>query len=172
MKKSDEFIIQFEGLKYGSHDYDFEIGDSFFENFGNQEFSGSSIKVLLNLFKDNTIMILNFAIKGTVTFTCDRCIDDYIQPLNGSYRLIVKEDDEPYEETDEILVIRKGEHELDVEQYIYEFVELSLPGRRVCSQSVDGKECNPEIIEKLDQMSVLPESETTDPRWEALKKLK
>jgi uncharacterized metal-binding protein YceD (DUF177 family) len=172
MKKSDEFIIQFEGLKYGSHDYEFEIRDSFFESFGDQEFSQSSIKVQLNLFKDSNMMILNFIIHGSAKFSCDRCIDEYNQPLSGSYRLIVKEDDESYQETDEILVIRKGEHELDVEQYIYEFVELSLPGRRICSQSADGKECNPEIIRKLNQMSVIPESESTDPRWEVLKKLK
>jgi uncharacterized metal-binding protein YceD (DUF177 family) len=62
--------------------------------------------------------------------------------------------------------------ELDLSQPIYEMISLCLPMRFTCENV--GQNCDPEM-EKLIQgesNEKMDESDSVDPRWEALKKLK
>ena len=73
-------------------------------------------------------------------------------------------------ESDEILILSSKEHTLSLARYIYEFSHLSLPHKRI-HQSID--ECNPEMLEHINQMGLTKNiNETIDPRWENLKQLK
>ena len=45
MKDLKEFNIQFVGLKEGSHLFEYEIDNKFFEAFNYDEFKSSSIKI-------------------------------------------------------------------------------------------------------------------------------
>ena len=83
--------------------------------------------------------------------------------------MIVKFGDSYYEESDEVVVIPETEHKLNVSQYIYEFINLLLPIKRVHPNDEQGmSKCNPEI---LDRLKSAEEDETTDPRWDVLKLL-
>lgn len=178
MKKSDEFLVQFEGLKLGSHHFDWEIGETFFDDFGEVEFSRGSYRVDMELLKQNNMLILEFDIRGTLPCSCDLCLEDITVPVVHSDRLVVKFAAEPQEATEEMVVLRHGEYELDVKQFIYEFIAVSLPLRRTCADA--GQTCNAAMLEKLSEFNLTPPGQAEEPEtdedgentWEALKSLK
>jgi uncharacterized metal-binding protein YceD (DUF177 family) len=171
MVKSKYFEIQFSALKLGTHQFNFDIEDSFFKLFGYSEIEKANINTRITLVKKATLLQLDFAITGHLTLACDRCTEDYQQKINQHFELIVKFSD-IVENTgsDEILILSSKEHTLSLAQYIYEFAHLSLPSKRT-HQSLD--ECNPEMLEYLEQKGLTEDiDETIDPRWENLKQLK
>jgi len=111
---------------------------------------------------------LIFEVKGEVVVNCDICADPMDLPMEFSEKLIVQFGDQQFENTDEILVIPHGEHEINIAQPLFEFIQLSLPAKR---QHPEGK-CNPEMLKKLEEYSSKKGSQDIDPRWEVLKNIK
>jgi len=162
-----EFIIPFSGLKTGKHEFKFKIDHTFFEAFDQALLEDANLNADLVLEKTESMLILNLNAKGFTHVPCDRCGDYFDLPIESSERVIVKFGDEEFEQTDEIIVLRPEEYEIDVSQRIYEMIVLNLPNKRVHQNPED---CNQEVLEKLNEING-PE-EDIDPRWEALKKLK
>lgn len=163
-----EFVIPFFGLKEGKHKFKFDVGRSFFEAFENSLLDDGEISVTLDLEKMSNMLILQFKAKGSTRVSCDRCGDDFDLPIKTSERLIVKFGEEDFEQTEEIIVLHRDAHEIDVSQEIYEMLVLSLPNKRVHPRKSD---CNAEAIERLNSFKS-NEDTNIDPRWDALKKLK
>jgi len=164
------YIIQFGGLSIGNHNFEFHVDDAFFENFEYSEIKNGDVLVDVSLEKQETLLILNFSIKGNVNIICDRCSDFFDLPISTNQQLIVKFGDEDFEETDDIFVIPFNEHKIDLSQLIYEYINLSLPIKRVHPDNKQGNStCDPEIIKIIEGLS---ENNSTDNRWDALKKLK
>lgn len=174
MKVNKEFLIPFAGLKLGKHQFDFEIKKTFFDDFGFDEFNDVNIKVDLVLEKKNTMLELTFKSKGTVNVPCDLTNEDFDLPVKGRLELIVKFGEEYNDENDELLILPHGEFQVDVSQYIYEMIVLSVPSKRVHPGIKDGTVA-PEILEKLNELAPKEEhkeeDKDTDPRWDSLKKL-
>lgn len=168
MEKLKNYQIPFSGLKLGSHQFDFEIKDTFFKLFDYSELDSGNLKAKVLLHKKNTLLELVFEIKGTVTLSCDTCTDEYQQNITNSFKQIVKFSDvEEAEDTDEIIVLSTNEHTLEIGHSLYEFIHLSLPSKRTHATEAD---CNQEILEKLEELA-FQEPEVTDPRWSVLQKL-
>lgn len=173
MKVNKEFLIQFAGLKQGKHQFEFEINKAFFDDFNFEEFNDVNIKVNLVLEKKSTMLELNFKHKGTVNVPCDLSNEDFDLPVKGKLNLIVKFGEEYNDENEEMLVLPHGEYQIDVAQYIYEMIVLSVPSKRVHPGIKDGT-LNAEILDKLKELAPKEEhkkEEDTDPRWDQLKKL-
>ena len=174
-----EFIIPFVGLNPGEHHYDFHIGNEFFEGLEYSEIQKGDIDVKLMLNKQSTMLIFNFELKGKVDVLCDRCGDELHLPIESQQQLIVKLHAENFEDNDEIISLPANEYEFDVSHYIYEYIILSLPSRRIHGEAEgDESECDPEVISKLEEVAAGEQPETKkdeddiDPRWAALKELK
>jgi uncharacterized protein len=171
MNYMKQFVISFSGLSLGKHDYEFEVDDTFFESLEYSEIRKGNIHVDMTLEKTTIMLLLNFSFKGKATVTCDRCGDEFEIPVEGENRLIVKFGAVPMEETEDIIVIPEGEHEIDVSQYIYEYIILALPLQRIHPDDAEGNSmCDPDVLKKLEEISV-KHTEGTDPRWDALKGL-
>ncbi len=165
-----EFVIPFKGLKNGVHQYNFQIKDKFFESISYSELKKGDVIVILMLHREENMLTLDFQIDGTIEVNCDRCNELYYQPIKGDKRLIIKFGKNEYEESAEVLVIPFEEHQINVRHYIYEFVNLLLPYRKVHPKDKYGiHQCNPEVIKKLEELKPKP---AEDPRWDKLKKLK
>ena len=171
MVKSKDFEIQFSALKLGSHQFNFDIEDSFFTMFDYSEIEKANISTSITLVQKSTLLQLDFAITGHLTLACDRCTEDYQQKINQHFELIVKFSDILESvESDEILILSSNEHTLSLARYIYEFAHLSLPTKRT-HQSL--QECNPKMLEYIKQMGLTKDfDDTIDPRWENLEQLK
>ncbi len=165
-----DFVIPFKGLKPGEHDFKFEITKKFFDHFDYGELNQGDIRVKMTLLKEENMLSLLFDIDGYVEVLCDRCGENFRQPLQTRQNIYIKFGDEEYEESDEVYVISQNEYEIDVSQFLYEFINLSLPYRKIHPLDENGNEqCDQEVLQKLEEIE---KDNSTDPRWDALKKLK
>ena len=176
MKPLKEFIIPFIGLKLGKHHFDYQIDKAFFEHFEYDDFNDVKIKTDLVFEKKTTLLELHFKISGTVNVNCDISNEPYEQKIKGNFDLVVKFGDEYNDEHDEILIIPHAEYEINIAQYIYELIILSVPAKRIHPGIKDGS-LQTDILKKLEELS--PQGtdnkekkiEEIDPRWNTLKKL-
>jgi uncharacterized metal-binding protein YceD (DUF177 family) len=165
-----QFVIPFKGLKPGEYQYDFDIDDLFFESFEYSELKKGQVHVHLDMMKEESMMDLRFRLEGKVTVPCDRCLEMMDLPVEGDEELIIKFGSDFHEESESIQVIPEGETQIDVSTFIYEYIHLLVPVRKVHPDDEEGNSsCDPEILKRID--TIMPPSEP-DPRWEALKKLK
>jgi len=66
-----------------------------------------------------------------------------------------------------VVMISSKEHEIDVSQYIYEFISLMIPMRNIHGEN-DGEGCDPEILKEMEK-HIVKDNNSSDPRWDALK---
>ena len=176
MKVNKDFLIPFVGLKQGKHQFEFDIDKTFFDDFEFDEYNDVNVKVNLVLEKKSTMLELSFKHKGTVNVPCDITTEDFDLPIKGTLNIIVKFGDEYNDDNDEMLVLPHGEFQVDVAQYIYEMIILSVPTKRVHPGVKDGS-IAPDVLNKLNELSPKEEGQaekedkSTDPRWDGLKKL-
>lgn len=173
MKQSNEFLIPFIGLKIGKHPFEFRITETFFEGFDYDEFERCTIKVNVVLEKKSTMLELAFRHEGTVEVPCDLTGELFDLPVKGKLHLVVQFGDEFNNDNEELLILPHGEHQIDISQYIYEMIVLSVPFKRVHPGVKDGTLKSP-VLDKLHELSVgevEKKEEETDPRWDSLKKL-
>ena len=165
-----QFVIQFGGLKNGDHQFNFDVSDEFFEKTEYSEISNAKVNVDVLLNQQENMLVFNFVISGFVVVNCDRCSYPFDFEVSGGRKLIVKFGEEKYEETDEILIISKTAHQIDLSHYIYEYINLLLPIKKIHPEDENGNStCNPEVIRKL---KILENQDSTNPRWTELIKLK
>ena len=176
MKPLKAYDIQFVGLKLGKHIYDYEINQTFFEYFEFDEFNTINVNLYIHLEKKTTLLELNFFGNGSVNINCDVSNEPYDQPINFNFNLVVKFGQEYNNENDSILIIPHGSYEINIAQYIYELIVLSIPQKRIHPGVEDGT-LNSEILRKLEDLSPNADlkgessSNDVDPRWNKLKKL-
>lgn len=175
MKQMKEFTIPFVGLKTGKHNFEYNIGDSFFEHFEYNGFNTSDVKVALELEKKTTFLELNLDITGFVNVNCDLTNEPFNQAVSNKLELVVKFGTEYNDEEIDILVIPHGEYEINIQQYIYELIVLGVPNKLIHPGVKDGT-IESDILNKLEELSPkIKESkndgEEIDPRWNTLKKL-
>ena len=170
-----EYEISFSGLKDGVHQFDFEVGKPFFEAFGYEEFNDAKQHVAVQLTKKPTLMELALKAQGTVNVNCDVTDITFDLPTESELNLVVKFGEEFNDENEELLVLPYGEHSMNVAQYIYEMIVLSLPAKRVHPGVADGT-LHSEALDRLQELSpkekeTLSDTQEIDPRWNELKKL-
>jgi uncharacterized protein len=165
------FIIPISGLKEGHHLFEFEIGDKFFEEFEESEIKEGNLSVYIELDKRSSHFDLFFKISGKVRICCDRCLDMFFHPIECENRLLVKFGKNWDDNNPDMITIPSDMNELDIKQYLYEFIHLALPIQRIHPADNTGKNsCDPDMLEKLNQHIVVNEK-GSDPRWDQLKKL-
>lgn len=173
MKNLKEFIIPFVGLKEGKHQFDYQIDDSFFEQFQFDEYQKVNVKVELVFHKKSTMMELCFVHKGTVNVPCDVTGENFDLKIKGKYNLVIKFGEEFNNDNEELLILPHGEFQVDVSQYIYESIVLSVPFKRI-HPGVENGTLKTDALETLDKLAPKEEKKENkdiDPRWENLKKL-
>lgn len=173
MNNDKEFLIPFVGLKQGKHQFEYQIDKKLFENFDFDEYNDVNIKVDVVLDKKSTMLELSFKHKGTVNVPCDLTSEEFDLPIKGKMNLIVKFGDTYNDENDELLVLPHGEFQVNIMQYIYELIVLSVPSKRIHPGIKDGT-LKSEAIEKLNELAPKEqnkEEENIDPRWDKLKQL-
>ena len=174
MNYLSQYTVPFSGLKEGEHLFDFSADNRFFDQFEESEIKKGSVKIQVKLEKRSTYLRLIFELQGEVELICDRCLEYYLQPIESSNQMFVKFSETETDDGDEVIYIHPGAHQVEIGKLIYEFIVLSVPIRRIHPDDQNGKSlCNPDMLHKLDEYSVvdLPELNPIDPRWNDLKKI-
>ncbi len=175
MKVTNEFLIPFVGLKQGKHQFDYQITKAFFDDFDYDEFESADIKVHVVLEKKSTMLELAFKHSGTVHVPCDLTGEMFDLPIKGKIKLVVQFGEEFNNDNEELLILPHGEHQIDIRQYVYEMIALSVPLKKIHPGIKDGT-LKSAALDKLNELSVKDHKkeetqEDTDPRWDQLKKL-
>ena len=153
-----EFEIAFVGLKPGIHEYKYEVDNKFFANYSQADFTNCQASIHLKLEKNTSFMMLKFEIGGSVNVICDRCGNTLNMDLWDEFNMVIKQVENPdemnaREEDPDIFYISRTESHLQVADWIYEFVSLSIPMQRMCDeQEMGGPQCNKEILAMLKKM--------------------
>ncbi len=172
MKLFNEYEVSFFGLKEGIHYFEYKIEKSFFEAFKYDEILDTNLLVELNFINKNTLLELQFSANGTVKVLCDVTNEPYDQSIDGALNMVVKFGEEYNDDNDEILIIPHGDHKLNVAQFIYEMIVLSIPKKKRHPGINDGT-LKSDILEKLEELKPKRKKNLNeiDPRWDDLKKL-
>ncbi len=165
------YTIPLTGLNETRYTYEFMIGDSFFRDFEGSEIKRGEFKAVVVLQKCSAHLELDIVINGKAEVICDRCLEFFYMPLTSSNRLFVKHGLEWEGSDPDLITIPMDEHTIDLSQFFYEYIHLSLPIQRIHPDDAEGNTtCNPLMIKKLNEHLFSHEKES-DPRWDELKKL-
>ncbi len=161
MNSSTRLIIPFKGLSLGQHSFEFELDDRFFSQFENAVVQKGNVFVQVELNKLNNLMECDIVINGEVAVECDRCLDEFYIPISFEGKVIVStrgqvgEDYEQDEDDVDVLFLHPSDDELDLSQYCYESIGLSLPLQKVHPNDANGNStCNKEMLDKLKDLMV------------------
>jgi uncharacterized protein len=174
MNYLSQYTIPFSGLADGKHLFDFVADQRFFAGFEESEIEKGSVTIQVELEKRSTYMRLMCVFNGAVGLICDRCLEHYQQPIEGSNQMLVKYSETETDDGDEVIYIHPGAHQVEVAKLIYEFIVLSIPIRHIHPDGQDGESlCDPEMLRKLDEYKAadLAEHDLMDPRWNDLRKI-
>lgn len=171
-----EFEIAFVGLKTGIHNYEYRVDDKFFANYGSQDFLHCNAVIKLELDKKSSFMLLKFDIDGTADVNCDRCGNPLPLRLWEEFKVMVKLVDNPeemneQEEDPDVYYISRGESHLHLADWIYEFINLSIPMQKMCPpEELGGPQCNKEVLTKLAKIEI--KKDEINPLWKGLEQFK
>ena len=166
MELGKRYSVTYKGLKNSSYDFRFEVDGDLFAAYESKEIKDGRCDVGAVMRKESdTQLVFDVAIEGYAVCECDRCLEDCRVPIDYEGRLTVRVSDEAGEYDGDVMWIAPSEDEIDLTQYIYESIVLSLPYRRVHPEG----ECNPDMLsrftaaEEADLSEAMPDEEESEP---------
>jgi uncharacterized protein len=172
MKGLREFQIDIFNLGYKLHEFEFQIDNRLLRMYEHSlvEKGGGICK--LSLEKSETMMNLHFHIDVKVELICDRSLDSFDYPIKLEESLIIKFGEDNYSLSDDVIVIKDDTATIDVSEFIYEFITLAVPLKKLHPRYEETEDDEPDLIYTSEDEDTDRENGEVDPRWEALKKLK
>jgi uncharacterized metal-binding protein YceD (DUF177 family) len=165
------YTVNIVGLSPREHTFDFRIDDGFFKQYGNEILQGGEFEAKVVLDKHETFINADFRIIGKAKLVCDRSLEPFEEPMNLHRKVMFKYGEENTELTDEIVIISRDEHSLELGQLMYEFISLEIPIKKLHPR-FRNEDKDDKTEGKIVYKSESDESDDIDPRWEKLKKLK
>jgi uncharacterized protein len=173
LKSLKTYSIPFTGLKLGRHEFDYVINNEFFNEFEYSLIKKGDLQCRVELDKQETMIILDFDIHGTVDMACDRCLSEYPQQLEIHEQQVFKFSEEEIDADDEIITLNKNDTEISIAGLVYEYITVAVPFIAVCDNEGNTPYCDKDMLDRLNKLASGDEQEkSADPRWDALKKLK
>ncbi len=176
-----QFQLPIRGLSEGTREYSFEVDDAFFRAFEASPIPGGRLQARLVFDKQPRLFVLDVVFSGTVRTECDRCLAAIDLPVSGDNRLFIKLSnsvDTSEEEDTDIVVLPPETEMLDVAQYLYEYIVLSLPLIKTYDCRSEAKPpCNEDMLALLNTNDTAATEEptsdsTTRGLWDTLKNWK
>ena len=125
------YRINIAGLTNKVHHFDFEAGSEFFRQYGTDLIQEGSFTIGVDLNKQETFLEADFRIEGVAKLICDRSLEPFDFPIKTHHKMVFKYGETDEELTDEIVVINRETVTLDLGQYIYEFIGLAVPMKKL-----------------------------------------
>lgn len=176
------YRVNIIGLSNKVHHFSYEVGEALFREYGSDLVSEGSFRVEVSLDKCETFLEADFTIRGTARLVCDRSLEPFDYPIDTYRKVVFKYGDQDEEITDEIIIIQRDTAWIELGQYIYEFIALAIPLKKLhprfqAEAEDDDEQTEGRIVytsggtEGDDKNEDEGDGEI-DPRWNALRKLK
>jgi uncharacterized protein len=161
--------IQVGGLSQGSHSYNFRVQPA---DIGLDGHYTREIVVSVGLEKTATQIMLKAELSTQGQFSCDRCADEFTQPLAASYRMhyIWNEEDAGLLDPTEVQLVASNLAVIDLAEDVRQTIILAVPLKLLCKSSCKGL-C-PRCGRNLNLGNCTCSDEPGDSRWEALRSLR
>ena len=123
-------------------------------------------------------MLLRFEIGGTLEVICDRCNSNLPLELWDEFNITLKMVEEPglmngQDDDPDMYYIAQGDSHVDVANWIYEFINLTIPMQKTCDfEKMDGPYCNAAALDLLKKMEPEKTEIKENPIWKGLEKFK
>lgn len=177
MGRFDKYNVELKGLKTETLCLEFNLDNNFFADIDGEEFQKGAVNARVSVKKNRDVFDFTFALDGTVVVPCDRCLDDLEIDIATENTLKVKLG-ENYADEGDTVVVPEQEGGINLAWYLYEFITLALPMKKV---HAPGK-CNREMTGHLKKYGCNDGSQEDgvdmdagergiDPRWEGLKSI-
>lgn len=168
-----EFAVNIIGLSKKAHLFNYHLEKGFFEKYGTETISDGRFDVEVVLDKKETFIEVNFKISGQAALVCDRTLEPFDFPITENRKMVFKYGEEAQEISDEIVIITRDQDSIDLGQYLYEFIALAIPMKRLHPRFANEAESDkPMVYSTSPTETEEKENDSIDPRWEKLKKLK
>lgn len=167
--------VNIVGLSNRIHHFNYEIGEPFFRQYGSDLLSEGSFHVDVELNRHETFIEAAFKMKGAARLVCDRSLEPFDFPIETGRKIVFKFGDANEELSDEIIMIHRETAVLELGQYIYEFIALMVPMKKLhprFRQEADDEDSTGKIVYTSEDPDKADKEDEIDPRWNILKKLK
>lgn len=153
--------IHITSLDAGIHELELEGGA---DDVGLDEEVFGDVLIDVRLDRGEDRIFVSFTATSTARLECDRTLQPFVQPLEGSFDLVFLPEDEAggasYDEN--VRVLKPEDEEIDIADAVRDTLLLAVPQRKV-APGADEVEIPTEFADQDDSI---------DPRWEALRKLR
>jgi uncharacterized protein len=164
----DEIKIFISQLSNGLHEYHFSCESDTIGLDGN--FTG---KVDVDAVLDKTThqIYLKTVVRARGLFQCDRCVEEFEQPISSSYNMFYVFDEPEIDKypAEEVQYIRHDTVYLDITDDVRQMILLSVPLKLLCRE--DCKGLCPHCGTNWNRQSCKCKEDAHDSRWDGLKKL-
>jgi uncharacterized protein len=175
LKVGNQYIIPFRGLNEGEHNFDFQIGKAFFEENSALNIENGEINSKIVVNKKANFLVLDVTMNGAISLQCDRCLEEFSFQVDFHDQLYVKFKEELEEPDINVIFVHPSEDLLDLHQYFFDSIGLSIPIQKVHPDNENGEPtCDTKMISILNAHSsqeTQGDNEDIDPRWSKLKGL-
>ena len=168
----NDFIVKLGSIT-NKNCLSFKIKDEFFEAFTYSDIEHAEISAVATLEKNGENISLNLKIEGKKNqLPCDICTDELSVIISGEANVIIKKTNEYIASNDEVFYVRNDKNYLDLKHLIFELIVVNTPAKRQHPLDKKGNyTCNQEMIDLVNKYTKIKEK-ASDPRWDALKKIK
>ncbi|MBT6170623.1 MAG: DUF177 domain-containing protein [Flavobacteriaceae bacterium] len=173
MKFLTQYAINFGRLIEGKHEFQFQLTKKFFAHFDYDEFNSCKITAKVKLIKKLNLLELEFCSYGMINLNCHVSNEAFDYVHNSNMDLVVKFGSDYNNDNDELLILPKGSHELNISQQLFEMIVLSLPIKIIHPGIIDGSLKSDTLSRlKIYESKFKDKAYKRDPRWDKLKDLK
>ncbi|MCF0166240.1 MAG: DUF177 domain-containing protein [Bacteroidales bacterium] len=141
--------IDIKGLGSSVRSSHFDLDGAFFEAFESESIADATLSVDVDLRKSGLQIQGQMNARGFVVVPCDRCLEALRLDVDLEVPFVVMfSDSQDQEQDSELIVIGSGETQIDMSQFIYDYVCTSLPLQKVHPEG----ECDPVMMEKMKEI--------------------
>lgn len=163
------FDIDIFRLANGEHSFEFDFDSAFFGLFEDSVIENGKGSVKIDLNRTPTLITLNFHLNGEIELVCDRSLDTFMYPINETKEVRIKYGEHWQELSEELYLIPTDTQKIDVGQFVYEFISLAIPMKKLHPRFQDDDK---DFIFSSSESEQESSKSPIDPRWNELKKLK
>jgi len=140
-------------------------------NLSEYEEFDTPVRLVFNINKIGSEIYVRAEISATAKLVCDRCLEDYMWPLQETINIVCTADPGlAKNDEDDVYFITDAMKEVDITESIRQSLIIALPQKKLCQNNCKGLCSHCGINFNLATCQC--KTEKTDPRWDELNKIK
>ncbi len=171
MKRLKHFSIPIQGLKGGTHNFEFKLDEEVFSAFDFGDIDKGEFLAKVRVERMTGHFDLFYSIEGKMLTSCDRCTADISLDLSAEEHFVIKVGEER-KMVDNVIFILVGDFEFNVAKYLYESICLQVPIVKTIDCEDMKEEEQPCDKTTLDYLNTEEKDDDKGSLWDSLKEIK